>query len=651
MDQPSASDLVNRLLDLESERHWLYEDPIAQRLYKPTRDAFGDLAQGDCAVVETAVAAATLVGAPTLWAAVQTMTRALEVDQARARNIACWLHSLYPPMNTASEVGWLPPLQPDLLGEELVARVIRRQLAEGTPPDQLLPCRILSGGVQSLAPVQVHRLLIVMIRVGSRHRDLADLLANAMRTLMREESGGLAAAATWDHYCQAVVAQYGHAKEPGWPPVVLWLSDRARECLAGESEENLLSAEAADIELHCATDYLRCYHADRGREDLLRASIHDLRTLSDRLPDGHEIKPKALTNLGSALGNRYRSAFAHPADLDDAVAAGLRAVALSDPSDAWYASRINNLGGARYSRYLRDGAIGDLRKSIEDQQKLLDEHLMPTDHRAMLTNNLAEALRQMFEVTGDRAILRKAQRTHRQAVHLARQAPTTDLARILCDTGETIRTWRATLHGTREAIKLQQEALDLTNPGNIEWPYRLAKMAWSWRILASWLKGEAALGAASRAVMLFGQALEAIPEMAPERKTALRGQAEAIEQRWLQTRDPNDLQTALAGYSATLDSAVRGSPTDIYSAAHSAARLAAEAGDITAALVFFERGLSVVERLQATQTTDEDKEYILRRAEDLVKDASAAYSHTGQPEKAAATLNKYALRPQSGLES
>jgi Trypsin-like peptidase domain len=374
-EQPSASDLINRLLDLERERHWLYEDPVAERLYRPTRDAFGDLAQGDCVAVEMAVATATLVGAPTLWTAMQTIKRALEVDNARARSIARWLHNLYPPTDTTPEPEWLRPLQPDLLGEELVARVIRRQMAEGTPTGRLLPCSILSNGLRSLAPVQVHRLLIVMVRVGSRHRDLADLLANAMRTLTYKEPGGLTAAAAWDRYCQAITAQYGHAKEPGWPPIVLWLSDLARECLAGEAQENLLSTEAADIELHCATNYLRCYRADRSREDLLSASIQDLYTLSERLPDGHEIKPKALTNLSSAFLDRYHSPCTLPTDLDDAVATGSRAVDLSDPGDTLYASRVNNLGGARYSRYLRDGAIDDLRKTIEDQRKLLDQNL------------------------------------------------------------------------------------------------------------------------------------------------------------------------------------------------------------------------------------------------------------------------------------
>jgi tetratricopeptide (TPR) repeat protein len=642
-DQPSASDLINRLLDLERERHWLYEDPATQRLYQPTQDAFGDLARGDCAIVETAVATATLVGAPTLWAAVQTVARALEIDQPRARNIARWLHDLYPPSGASAETGWLPPLQPDRLGEELVARVVRRQHAEGTPSDRLLPRCVLGSGPHSLTPAQIYRLLTVMIRMGSRDRGLADLLADAMRTPASQEAGGLDAAAAWDRYCQAIVAQYGHAKEPGWPPVVLWLSDRARECLAGE-QENLLTAEAAGIELRCATNYLRCYRADRSRGALLTTSIQGLRALAGKLPDGHEVKPKALTNLSSALQDRFTSALALRTDLDDAITMASRAVDLSDPDDVWYASRINNLGGTRYSRYLRDGAISDLRQAVENQRKLLDENLVPTDHRAMVTNNLAEALRELFESTGDRATLLQAQQAHREAVRLAHRTPDTDLARILSGAGLTARTWQPTRRGIRQAIHLQQEALDLTSPDSTEWPNRLANLAWSWRMLAGTSQGTDALADADRAVTLFEQALAATPETAPRKAAMLQGRAEAIEQRWRQTKDPDDLQAALTGYSDSLIGAVPRSPVGAPAAACSAGRLAAEAGDLGAALAFFEHGLTAVDRLLAGQGTDADKNSILRQANDLLRAACAAYVRAGQHENAAAILNRYTSR-------
>jgi tetratricopeptide (TPR) repeat protein len=257
----------------------------------------------------------------------------------------------------------------------------------------------------------------------------------------------------------------------------------------------------------------------------------------------------------------------------------------------------------------------------------------------MVTNNLAEALRQLFELTGDRAILYEAYRAHRQAVGLARSIVGADLALILCESGKTVRTWLATQRGTREAIKLQQEALDITNPESIEWPFRLVELAWSWRALSSVLRGKASLAAADRAVVLFRQALAAIPESTPKREKALRGQAEAIEQRWRQTKNPDDLQAALTGYSAAMASTVMGSPIETYAAAHAAGRFAAEAGNFETALTYLEQGLGALERLLASQGTVEDKGLILSQAYGLIQDTYAAYYRTGQHEKATATLH------------
>ena len=186
-EPPSASDLINRILDLECQRHWLYADVATARLYRPTEEAFGDLARssGGGDVVETAVAAATLAGAPTAYAAGQLLTRVLDVPPAQARAIGGWLHDLYPAAEASPETTWLPPLQPDLLGEELVARVIHREHRNGVPPGQLLPRRILGSSPDSLAASQIRRLVTVMFRAGLNHRDIAGLLADGT------ERGGL----------------------------------------------------------------------------------------------------------------------------------------------------------------------------------------------------------------------------------------------------------------------------------------------------------------------------------------------------------------------------------------------------------------------------------------------------------------------------
>ena len=178
----SPLDLINQVLDLEAERHWLYADPGACVVYAPTREAFGDLITGYGAadLVEAAVATATLVGAATLAEAAVVVSVALGVGGHRARAIAGWLHHLYPAPEAGG--GWLPALQPDRLGEELLTRVIDRQHRQGIPQARLLPNVLLrhrgSAGEPGLTQAQVHRLFTVLLRAGTRSRDVADLIAS-----------------------------------------------------------------------------------------------------------------------------------------------------------------------------------------------------------------------------------------------------------------------------------------------------------------------------------------------------------------------------------------------------------------------------------------------------------------------------------------
>ncbi|WP_250291936.1 S1 family peptidase [Frankia sp. CiP1_Cm_nod1] len=175
-----GADLLGRILDIERDHHWLYQKIGTQTLYRPTEEAFGSLAHGLAGPgnVETAVAAATLAGAANLKEAVPLVRAALGLpeDGPRARQIARWLHDLYPSAEDSD--GWLPPLQPDLLGEELVARVIRRAVDDDCDPlTTTLPYRLLQQPVGS-PPTddQVRRMLTVVSRAAQRHALLARLL-------------------------------------------------------------------------------------------------------------------------------------------------------------------------------------------------------------------------------------------------------------------------------------------------------------------------------------------------------------------------------------------------------------------------------------------------------------------------------------------
>jgi hypothetical protein len=93
--QPDSSKVIDQLLDLERNYHWLYQD-ADQTLYPATSEAFGDLARGRAGRwhLETLVAAATLTGAATHYEAQQLVTTTLGAT-GRAEEIALWLHDLY----------------------------------------------------------------------------------------------------------------------------------------------------------------------------------------------------------------------------------------------------------------------------------------------------------------------------------------------------------------------------------------------------------------------------------------------------------------------------------------------------------------------------------------------------------------------------
>ncbi|HEU0086059.1 MAG TPA: tetratricopeptide repeat protein [Pseudonocardiaceae bacterium] len=170
--------VIDRFLDLERDHHWLYRDTHAN-LHHATTQAFADLATGEPGRyrVETAVAAATLTGAATLVEACELTTTALGVEPSRAELIARWLRDLYPPPTETVTGSILHPLQPDLLGEELVTRVLRRQLDDGETQDRLLPFALIGTSSET----QTQRMLTVLIRAAERHAWIADLLTSPDR--------------------------------------------------------------------------------------------------------------------------------------------------------------------------------------------------------------------------------------------------------------------------------------------------------------------------------------------------------------------------------------------------------------------------------------------------------------------------------------
>lgn len=117
-------------------------------------------------VRERAVALATLTAADgeseaaALLDAVPDL--AGEAQEPLRRRVAAWLHTLYP------GAGWLRPLEPDLLGEALVADVLA-ELPE-------LAGRLLARS----SPAQARRTLMVLTRTANAHEPVEAVLRDAL---------------------------------------------------------------------------------------------------------------------------------------------------------------------------------------------------------------------------------------------------------------------------------------------------------------------------------------------------------------------------------------------------------------------------------------------------------------------------------------
>ncbi|MGD0066535.1 MAG: CHAT domain-containing protein [Streptosporangiaceae bacterium] len=474
-------------------------------------------------------------------------------------------------------------------------------------------------------------------------------IAEGLREAVLGGHVGQDAASELDRLSMRAVTWHGRTGIRGWLRAALWLSEQAWHSLPEDRPDAAAVTLAAVIQLHWGTNCLRYYQADHNQPKFLDAAVTRLAALAEALPDEHAVKPMALTNLSSALQERYREQPGRWGDLDESVRAGTRAVALSAMTDHLYASRVNNQGSALRARYQRDARIIDLRTAVEGQWSLLDAGMVPAEHRAMMMSNLSQALRELYEVTFDRALLREAARLHRVAVRLASRSSRPDRARILAAYGITTRLLHPTVRGARKAISFQQEALSLTPAGDVTRPSRTGSLAKSWQTLAEAERGGGALEAAEQAIIHFDEAIATTPDSAPNRTSWLLGRAETRELQWRQTREPDELRAALDGYAAALDAAAAQSPISTIDAALSGGRLARAAGHPGEALAFFSRGLAALEDLLPGQVTRGDQRSWQGHAEDLVAEACLAHAQAGSPEVALRVIDVYRARESALL--
>lgn len=382
-----------------------------------------------------------------------------------------------------------------------------------------------------------------------------------------------------------------------------------------DGNETAEEDSTARRQLNSATAALRGYRLEKTRGDLLDGAIADFETLVESLPEMDPVRLAALTNLSAALHDRFNLSLGDRSILNRAIGLAQESTDLTGTNDYWYSSRVNNLGALIRERYQLNGVVDDLRKIVADQERLLDDDLAPSRQQAMISSNVGQGLRELYEITLDRRYLRRAYIRHRHAVRLARAYDDPALPMILHHAGITTRTWRPSETGCRAAIALQSEAIRLTEPSSVDLPARRTSLALTFLSLSRTTKGAEALSAVGIAVSEFTDVIAHVDERSPHASIPLLGLAEAVERRHELTAptttssEPDRTAHAqtLAAYDRALTAQEVSSPISALASAWYGARSAIRAADDETSLRFLHRGLRATAQLLPRQMQRDDQ--------------------------------------------
>jgi tetratricopeptide (TPR) repeat protein len=155
--------------------------------------------------------------------------------------------------------------------------------------------------------------------------------------------------------------------------------------------------------------------------DLDQAIAAGLRSV-ETTPGGHPRRPAYLSNLGNALADRFKRAGQQP-DLDQAIACHTEAVSTTPADHPDRARRLSNLGGAQGSRFALTRQQADLAQAVARYTEAVSA--TPVDHpdRALWLFNLGTALRARFGFAGDGADLDEAIRVFREGAGMPTASP------------------------------------------------------------------------------------------------------------------------------------------------------------------------------------------------------------------------------------
>ncbi len=206
----------------------------------------------------------------------------------------------------------------------------------------------------------------------------------------------------------------------------------------------------------------------------LTAGIELLREALDLMPDGDELRPAILTDIGIALRHRFeltRSA----ADLDTAVETQQQAVDAAAPDTSRRPFYLHNLATSRRMRFEHGGVPADLDAADEASQQAIALCAADDPRRASILSERGLALFDMHRHTGSLDRLDESIAVSRQAVDAAADTPTR--VKCLANLGVVAAFRFETLRDTVDAnaaVKATGQALDAVGPDD---PDRAAYLA------------------------------------------------------------------------------------------------------------------------------------------------------------------------------
>ncbi|MEV4509213.1 CHAT domain-containing protein [Dactylosporangium sp. NPDC049525] len=321
----------------------------------------------------------------------------------------------------------------------------------------------------------------------------------------------------------------------------------AVEALDAAVRAGTVAVSIADVAVRAAAagnlgNAFRARYEARGSDDDLTAAVeYGRKAITLGAPDDPRMAAYR-SSLGTALQTRY-DRHGDAADLDASIVLGADAVELTPRDDPARCGRLSNLGNALRLRYLRTGSVDDLERSIRVGTEAVSSDPAAAD-LAIYRSNLASALRDRFDATGDQRDLDAAIEHVRAAAeavgpgHPRRPGYLSNLASMLRNRAETTGS-QPDLDAAVDAADAAAAAVGDLDPDR---PVILSALALA---LDARFGARGAIQDLHRAVDVMERAVAGSPPGSTDRPRCLSGLSNLLRRRFERTGAADDLDRAV----------------------------------------------------------------------------------------------------------